>query len=878
MSGIALRDVHATATGPSAVRSVDADLVRATYSLKDLAFHGTSDFLKDVELRNVTAVIDPAKAAVPKPTPPPNKITLPAFFPDRLEATNVNLTMRGQPEDTVLRNFNLGLYPDREGTLRIDKLQIPNVHTWTDVRATTTYAKKNLFLRNLTLDEGHHFQTVNIDASKAGRGKMTLEIAGSVGEGRIEGNVGLATTKSSFTTTTKVSASGISLGALSEYFGRPAGALAGDVKNFQMDWRGTLDTPQSWNGTIVAQVDNVRQNGLAFDRVTLDVAAAAGMATVREARIDTGTNHVQVSGTVQLPATIRGFRRTPGDLRLMVNVPDLKQLTALMAKPVTGSLQAQGTIKTDQSIARLEMTAQGDLIGFGDAAAKSLAAKISATKKLPATDATEEPFYANLTSSIHAELNDVHDGEYVVDRVSAEIKSSDDKLSIEPLSVQRNANLLLVRGNYLLPPLGSTESRPTEQPGDLQFSFRAPQLGDYWQSGAPNKVTGEMQADGNVRIRHGVMSGLVNLSGEQIAAQKLLVNQVSAQIAIAENIAYLNDFTATMNEKDYVVAQGTLQIRKPFRYTGSATANLADLSAFEPLLRGGAKGGPGSPIPATTKTPLAGSLVLNWNGQGDVTMFQNSGDLKLKLEHGRYADLQNLHADVEAHYTPSELKVPIIFVGSDKLDLEANLEARGETLEISKIAINQGTAQYATAYAAVPFVWRNLGTDRSLFSPNGKVLISFQSENLDIARLFENVGAKPPAVGQLSIRLAAQGPLNQLESRLDLEMQSLRANAFATLEPATFNLVAQLQNNELRLDGKIQQARIQPVQLEAHLPFDVPKIIAAKKIDEQTPIDATVRMPSSSVNFVKQFVPALRDLDGNLALDVKLGGTIAHPT
>jgi hypothetical protein len=26
----------------------------------------------------------------------------------------------------------------------------------------------------------------------------------------------------------------------------------------------------------------------------------------------------------------------------MVNIPDLKQLTALMAKPVTGSLQAQG--------------------------------------------------------------------------------------------------------------------------------------------------------------------------------------------------------------------------------------------------------------------------------------------------------------------------------------------------------------------------------------------------------------------------------------------------------------------------------------------------------------------------------------------------------
>ena len=584
LGGVTLRDVHAVATGPSAVQSIDADLVRADYSLKDLVFHGMSNFLKDIELRNVTAVLDPAKAPVPKPTPPPNKLTLPTIFPDRLEATNVNLTIRGQPQDTVVRNFNIGLYPNRDGALRIDKVQLPNVHTWTDVRASTTYANKNLFLRNLTLDEGHHFQTVNIDASKVGQGKMTLEIAGSVGEGKIEGNIGLASTKSSFTTTTKVSASGISLGALSEYFGRPAGELAGDVKNFQMDWRGTLDTPQSWNGTIVADVENVRQSGLAFDRVVLDVAAAAGTATVREARVDTGTNHVRVSGTVQLPATIQGFRRAPGDLRLVVNAPDLKQLTAFMPKPVTGSLQGQGTVKTDKSIARLEMNLQGDLIGFGDAAVKSLAAKISATKKLPATDATEEPFYANLTSSIHAELNDVRQGEYVVDRVSADVKSSDAAVSVEPVSMERNENLLLVRGNYQLPPAGG---KVLEQPADLQFSFRAPELGDYWQSDASDKVTGEMQADGNVRTRHGVMSGLVNLSGAQIAAQKLLVKQVSAQISIAENIAYLNDFTATMNEKDYAVAQGTLQIKKPFRYTGGAMANLSDLSAFEPLLATG---------------------------------------------------------------------------------------------------------------------------------------------------------------------------------------------------------------------------------------------------------------------------------------------------
>jgi len=876
LDGITLRNVHAAATGPSAVQSLEADLVRADYSLTDLLFHGMSHFLKDVELRNVTAVLDPSKAPVPKPTPPPNKITLPSFFPERLQATNLNLTMHGQAQDTVVRNLNLGLYPDKEGTLRIDRLQIPNVHDWRDVTATTTYANKNLFLRNLTFDEGHHFQTVNIDLSKAGGGKLELQVTGSVGEGKIEGNVGLTATKSSFNTTTKVSASGISLGQLSEYFGRPAGALAGDVKNFQMDWRGTLDAPQSWSGTINAEVENVRQSGLAFDRVTLAVAAADGSAAVRTARIDRGTNHVQLQGTVQLPKTIEAFRRIPGDLQLKIDAPDLKELTAFLPQPLTGSLQANGTIKTDRSIARLELTARGDLLGMGDAAVKSLNATVSAAKKLPATDATAEPYYANLTSAIHLELNEMHYDQFVVDRMSAETRSIEAKVSLESVSVERKANSLVVRGDYELPPPGSKGSRPNEQPMDLQFSFRAPQLSDYWESDAPAKVTGQMQADGDVRLRKGAASGQVNLFGQQITAQKVLIKQLSAQVGIAQNIAYFNDFTATLNEKDYVVAGGSMRLQKPFHYTGSLNVNLADLSTFEPLLASATPAGPESATPATTKK-LAGSLVLNWNGEGDAATFQNKGDLKLKLERGRYAELQNLQAEIEAHYTPNELEVPLIFLGSDKLSLEAILRAKGDTLEISKIAINQGQAQYATAYAALPFSWSNLGTGRRIFPPNGQVLVSFQSENLDLARLFENVGAKPPALGQLSIKLDAKGPLEQLEARLDLQMKSLRATGFEKLEPATFNLSAQLQDNDLRLDGKIEQARIQPVQLQGRLPFDVSKIIAARKFDEQTPVVASLQMPPSSINFIKQFVPALRDLDGSLAANVRIAGTIARP-
>ena len=79
--------------------------------------------------------------------------------------------------------------------------------------------------------------------------------------------------------------------------------------------------------------------------------------------------------------------------------------------------------------------------------------------------------------------------QYVVDSVRAEIKSNGAMVSLEPVSVQRKANSLLVRGTYQLPPPGPEAPPLTEQPADLQLTLRAPQLADYWKDEAPGKVT-----------------------------------------------------------------------------------------------------------------------------------------------------------------------------------------------------------------------------------------------------------------------------------------------------------------------------------------------------------------------------------------------------
>src|SRR5437868_13317322 len=61
------------------------------------------------------------------------------------------------------------------------------------------------------------------------------------------------------------------------------------------------------------------------------------------------------------------------------------------------------------------------------------------------------------------------------------------------------------------------------------------------------------------------------------------------------------------------------------------------------------------------------------------------------------------------------------------------------------------------------------------------------------------------------------------------------------------------------------------------MPVDAGKILCTRSFGENTPVQATVRMPRSSVNFLRQFIPAVEQLDGDLAFEVAIGGTVARP-
>jgi len=368
----------------------------------------------------------------------------------------------------------------------------------------------------------------------------------------------------------------------------------------------------------------------------------------------------------------------------------------------------------------------------------------------------------------------------------------------------------------------------------------------------------------------------------------LVFRQVSTQCSISNSVIYINDFSASLNDTDFVNATGTLNLRRPHRYSGKISANVANLSTLQPLLRA-----------SGNQNDLAGAVRLEWQGSGDAQTVKNSGKLNLALDKGRYGNLQSLRSNVDASYSPEGLDVPIIFFATSNMDFQAVARAKGDKLEIDKIELNQvASAQpkaagrsgarvealapqtrtnYAYGYVSIPFVWRNLGTNAPVIPSSGKVSATIQSENLDLKKLFDDLGLNAKTSGIVNAKLDADGTIADLNARLDLQIQDLRSEYWPKMEPATFSLNAQAVHDRLAVSGKLEQTRLQPVEISASMPLDIPKIAAARKFPDDTPITAKAHIPRTSVNFIRQFVPELEQLDGELGMDVDVSGTIGHP-
>jgi hypothetical protein len=862
-TNLTVRNLRAVSSGPSDVESIDVDLARVDYGLFTLLRHGISSAIKNVEVRSARIVMNPAKTSLrPRPPNPKKKIDLPDVFPERLHIADATIIVRNRPHDFVAEHVDVDLDPRHPGEVKANKLQLVGGQTWLNLAAKASYANRNLTLRDVVLGDEERFRSINFDASQIAARKLGINFDYAVGDGKISGALMLQESHDSLDTNVRLRADNVPLTNLNKFVALPEDWMRGQIEKFNVDLSGLVSSPATWNGNLTAIIKDFRQEQTAFDRGEFQVIAKNGVATLQSGEIKQQQNEFHVKGSGELPRDIRDLGRTPATIELAATLLDLQQVTAGMPQKISGSAELSGKLNIRNSRLEGDFAVTAPSIAFKSGHCEKLNATIKVSKKIPPADSAKS-WFEDLVSDATLAIASVRFRDYVADSIEGSFHVKNDLVTFDRLVVKRKQNEFTVSGEYRLP---KDLGRITDQPAKIDILLNVPQLADYWVPDSPEKITGPLQAAGQIEWKNGIANGQLSIFGANLRMRDLVFTQINSQCEIWNSVVYLNDVSARLNEQDFVSGNAIVDLRGSHRYSGQWRANISDLSKLRPLLR-----------TFGNQNELGGSLVIEWEGNGDAAAFKKSGKLRFTLDNGRYGNARSLQATTDATYSPDGLNVPTIFLRSDKMYFQAIAYAKGDRLEISKIELDQEQAKYAGGYISIPFVWKNLGTDAPVLPSDGKVTATFRSENLDIKKLFQDLGLKPAASGLLNVKFDASGTLGDLNARLDLQMRDLRSQELPKLEPASVDLSAQSQGKQLTISGKLQQAKIQPLELTVNFPFDVPRIAAEGKLADDTPVTAKMRLPRSSVNFLRQFIPGVEELDGDAALDVDVRGTIAKP-
>ena len=342
-SHLIVRNLRALPTGASAIESIDIDYLYVDYSLLGLTRHGLSHFLQDVEARSAQVVLNPAKAPPRKPRPK-QKLKLPSLFPERIRLANATFVIRADPNDFIVEQVDLDLNPRSPGNVRIGELQLPSGDSWSRISGQTSYANKNLVLRDVVLSNQEQIRFLNVDASRIDTKTLGLKLDCAIGGGQLSASAGLIETESSLNAKINVTAQKIDAELLNKFLFLPEDYLSGEIERLALDATGAIDLPRTWNGTASLRVNNVDRPEIHFDSGVVEVSAERGNATLRSADIVQDNNEFHFHGTMELPSVIEDFGRTPTSLEIAGTAPDLQRLTAGTPVQLTGSAQFTGKI------------------------------------------------------------------------------------------------------------------------------------------------------------------------------------------------------------------------------------------------------------------------------------------------------------------------------------------------------------------------------------------------------------------------------------------------------------------------------------------------------------------------------------------------------
>jgi hypothetical protein len=469
------------------------------------------------------------------------------------------------------------------------------------------------------------------------------------------------------------------------------------------------------------------------------------------------------------------------------------------------------------------------------------------------------------TASVWMEVTDFTWRDRTADTVMIGASLYNRQVEIEQLYVKQHDNQLTLTGQYALPFKTSDWVNP-EFRADISATIN--DLGEFAHlfGAAPDRFSGALQIAGTLNGRKKNFGGAITIDGKSLQIFDSAVDHLHANLRMQETHLLVDAFEAR-RDADFLTAKGEIDLAHQHRYSGEARSSVAQTSGYSGVL------------PTWWKSlGLDGSLQAEWKGHGDAN--SQFGDFTVtgrELHWAPGAGLLPFKAKIAGNYTPQIISLRECTLEQEHATLTASATVASDYVQLQTLRFDLNGQPKLQGRLFVPVSlgkWRSTGSFMTGLAEKGRFDISLTLEPIDLAELDFALRGKKKWSGRADGRLQSFGPLQTLNSNLQLHLRDL-----ANDEPARLSadIEAHTVANALTANITAVPSSGSHFNVTATLPLEMPTGPVVRLWDVNRPFSISLDAPALLLARLPKYLTHGIFKDGIFSARLTVSKTLAHP-
>jgi hypothetical protein len=740
----------------------------------------------------------------------------------------------------------------KPGFIAWDRIHIAGLPEIAAVRATFLLADSRIDLGRLRLIPGVEIERLAVDRVTSRLPHGGLELALKIGGGTASVRVEPATSRADLTASVEVESVDVTEAATPLGTKPPAAFV---LDRFTAKFTGAPEKLDGANASVSFEAHGGGAGGIPAFAARGDAALREGTLRITDLTVSPPGVQARISGTVLVPVKDFALEHISGQIDWRLLAPDLAAVKLDGVPALGGVANGSGQLRLGGGEAQIEGILELSRFVAEKLRVESAEVRISGMRKLD----NFADILATLTVTASLDAKGIAAGGVKVDSAIVQAKATGRSASIESLKVALGDNAITGSAKAALQAGGAGFDGPPE----IDLTVNAPRLEQFGIAVNGAALSGSVTAGSRLRVEGARLSGRLSVTGSDFRLGGVPAGGVSAEVTFAQGSAVLDALHVMLADAGEITAKGRVGLNSAMPYSGELSVRIRDLAKLQVLAAA-----------AGYSAEPGGTLNLDWSCSGEVQTMKHEGRLQLDGRTLRHAGVRLDEMQLGVDYAPGSVATRELRVVAGKVCVLGQVSWRESRLSLAGLSVALAGDEILRGEATVPFVSES---PRGPLPDDQPLTARLRMKNADIAKLAGSFGVTPQVTGNVSMDATVDGTLAKPVGAVNVSLVGVKSAKAQALAPADADIRLNVSDAKAVLAAVIRQRDIKPLTVNASAPLDIAKLRTDPGSVRTLPIEASVKLPASSLAFVPRLVPAVAKLDGTVAANVEVRGTVDAP-